>query len=97
MVLLCLCFAVAGLLLAGWRPRVAVGALTFLTISGYFITQLRAVFAWPAWMDDLSPFHLYGTPLSQGLYATGFYTMLAIVLVGMTLAIAAGGRREVGR
>jgi ABC-2 type transport system permease protein len=97
MVPLCLCFAVVGLLLAGWRPRVAVGVLTFLTIAGYLITQLRALFALPAWMDNLSPFRLYGTPLSEGLYRTGLYAMLGIVLAGVTLALVASSRREVGR
>ena len=97
MVPLALSFGVAGSVIAAWRPRIAVPALTFLVVAGYFITQLGPIFRWPAWADDLSPFYLYGNPLSNGIYWTGFFAMAAITGVGLVLSLLAMRRREVGR
>ena len=44
MVPLALSFGVAGSVIAAWRPRIAVPALTFLVVAGYFITQLGPIF-----------------------------------------------------
>jgi hypothetical protein len=46
---------------------------------------------------DLSLFHLYGTPLTTGVYWTGLWVMVAIVVVGFGGAAAAMRVREVGR
>lgn len=61
------------------------------------LTQFGPLFKWPDWALDLSVFRLYGTPLTSGVYWTGLYAMVAVVVVGFGIGLIAMRFREVGR
>ena len=89
-------FAAIGSLLAAQVPRATVGLLGGFAFVTYFIDQLAPVFKWPAWVEDLSPFHLYGRPLTSGVDGTGLAIMVAVVLVGFVASALLLERRDVG-
>jgi len=89
-------FAAIGSLLAARVPRATVGLLGGFAFVTYFIDQLAPVFKWPAWVEDLSPFHLYGRPLTSGVDGTGLAIMVAVVLVGFVASALLLERRDVG-
>jgi hypothetical protein len=60
------------------------------------IAELGPLFKWPAWLQDVSAFKLYGMPLSSGIDRTGLITMLAIIIVGFGGSILLLERRDVG-
>jgi ABC-2 type transport system permease protein len=91
-----LVFAAAGAVLAGWNPRAAVGILGGLAFAGYLVAELGPLLNWPAWVQDLSPFKLFGTPLSTGIDRSGLLIMVAIVVVGFGASILLMERRDVG-
>jgi len=90
-----LTFAAIGALLSGWRPRVAVVALSTIAVISYLVFELGPLFKWPAWADDLSVFQLYGTPLITPVFVGGLIAMLAIAVVGFGTAGVALARRDV--
>ena len=92
-----LAFGAVGAALTSAIPRAAVLVLSALAVASYFLDQLAPVFRWPSWVRDLSIFHLYGTPLTTGVYWTGLWALLAVVFLGMTIGVANMGRRDVGR
>ncbi|HET9411207.1 MAG TPA: ABC transporter permease subunit [Candidatus Dormibacteraeota bacterium] len=85
-----------GSLLAARIPRATVGVLGGFAFVSYFITQLAPVFAWPAWVQDASPFHLYGQPLSSGVDGTGLTIMIVVALLAFAASALLLGRRDVG-
>jgi ABC-2 type transport system permease protein len=89
-------FAGIGHALAGWRPRVAVVALGAVAVLGYFAQQFTPLFQWPDWVNNVSLYALYGTPMSSDDW-TGIATLVAIGVVGTAIAIVAMRRRDVGR
>ena len=89
-------FAAIGSLLAARVPRATVGLLGGFAFVTYFVDQLAPAFKWPSWVEDLSPFHLYGQPLSSGVDGTGLTIMLAVVLVGFVASAFLLERRDVG-
>ena len=89
-------FAGIGHALVGWRPRVAVGAVGALAIVGYFEQQLAPLFQWPDWLDNISLYSLYGTPMSKDDWS-GLATLVGIGALGTVVAIVAMRRRDVGR
>ena len=91
-----LVFAAAGSLLAAWSPRAAVGLLGGLAFASYVMSQLGPLFKWPPWVQDLSIFKLYGTPLSSGIDPTGLLIMVAVIVVGFGASILVMERRDVG-
>jgi len=91
-----LVFAAAGAVLAAWNPRAAVGVLGGLAFASYLVDELGPLFRWPAWIQDLSAFKLYGTPLSTGIDHGGLAIMLAIIVVGFGASILLMERRDVG-
>lgn len=91
-----LVFAGVGALLAAWNPRSAVGVLGALTFLAYMDTEVGPLLHLPAWMQDLSPFRLFGTPLVSGLDARNLTVMLAIALAGLASSILAMQRHDVG-
>lgn len=95
MVPFALTFAAAGALLAGWRPRVAVVTLSTIAVVSYLVFQLGPLFKWPNWVDNLSVFQLYGTPLITPVFMGGLIAMLAIVVVGFGSAGVVLARRDV--
>jgi ABC-2 type transport system permease protein len=95
--LLALTFGAVGALVISRLPRVAAPMLGVIAVASFYIPLLAPLFRWPDWVLDLSLFHLYGTPLTTGVYWTGLWVMAAIVVVGFGGAMAAMRVREVGR
>jgi ABC-2 type transport system permease protein len=91
-----LVFAAAGSVLAAWNPRAAVGLLGGLAFVSYLVDELGPLFKWPAWVQDLSAFKLFGMPLSSGVDLGGLAIMVAIILVGFGASILVMERRDVG-
>ena len=92
----CLVFASIGSLLAAWNPRAAVGVLGGLVFASYLAQQLGPVFRWPDWIQHLSVFKLYGTPLTDGVDGGGLEIMIAIIVAGFGASILVMRRRDVG-
>jgi ABC-2 type transport system permease protein len=91
-----LVFAAAGAVLAAWNPRAAVGLLGGLAFASYLVDELGPLFKWPTWVQDLSAFKLFGTPLSTGIDRGGLAIMIVIILVGFGASILLIERRDVG-
>lgn len=92
-----LAFGAIGAVLAGWRPRAAVPVLTLVAIVSYFILQFAPLFGWPKWVEDLSIYSLYGSPIARGIEWGGIMTLLTIGVLGSALGLALFQRRDVGR
>ncbi len=96
LVLLTLTFGSLGALIIARFPRAAVPGLAFVALLSFYVPLLAPLFRWPAWVLNVSLFHLYGTPLTSGLYWTGIGIMAVIVVVGFTIAVVAMRVRDVG-
>ncbi|TAN34473.1 hypothetical protein EPN29_03680 [bacterium] len=90
-----LVFAAAGSLLAAWNPHATVGLLGAFAFGSYLVTQVGPLFEWPAWVEDLSAFKLYGNPLAAGIDGTGLATMLVIIVVGFAMSMLAMQSRDI--
>ncbi|MHB8312011.1 MAG: ABC transporter permease subunit [Candidatus Dormibacteria bacterium] len=97
LVLLALSFGALGALAIARFPRVTVPLLAAIAVVSFYIPLLAPLFKWPGWTLDISLFHLYGQPLTSGLYWTGLWIMAAIVVVGLGGAVAAMRVRDLGR
>ncbi|NNM96010.1 MAG: hypothetical protein HKL89_00140, partial [Candidatus Dormibacteraeota bacterium] len=97
LVLLALSFGALGALAIARVPRVTVPLLAAIAVVSFYIPLLAPLFKWPRWTLDISLFHLYGEPLTSGLYWTGLWIMVAIVVVGLGGAVAAMRVRDLGR
>lgn len=97
LVLLGLTFGGLGALVIARLPRVAVPLLAVLALGGYLMLSLGPLFKWPEWVLDLSLFHLYGAPLTSGVYWTGVWSMVAVTVAGFGIGLVAMRFREVGR
>jgi ABC-2 type transport system permease protein len=91
-----LVFAAAGAVLAAWNPRAAVGLLGGLAFASYLVDELGPLFKWPTWVQDVSAFKLFGTPLSTGVDRSDLAIMVALILVGFAASILLMERRDVG-
>ncbi len=91
-----LVFAAAGGALAAWNPRAAVGALGGAAFLGYLDSEVGPLLKWPALLQDVSPFKLFGTPLITGLDAGNLAVLVLMTLIGLGLSILAIERRDVG-
>jgi ABC-2 type transport system permease protein len=89
-------FAGIGHALVGWRPRVAVVVLGMVAVVGYFAQQFTPLFQWPEWVNNVSLYALYGTPMSKDDWA-GIVTLIVIGIAGTALAVVLMRRRDVGR
>jgi len=92
-----LAFGSLGAALAGWIPRVTVLLLSGYAVVSYFLTQFVPLFRWPQWVANVSIFYLYGTPLTTGVYWTGFWVLMAIIAIAMTIGLLSFQRRDLGR
>jgi len=92
-----LTFGALGAALSGWIPRAAVILLSAYAVVAYFLTQLAPLFKWPGWVQDLSLFYLYGTPLTTGVYWTGLWVILAVITVALAIGLLSFQRRDLGR
>jgi ABC-2 type transport system permease protein len=91
-----LVFAGAGALLTAWNPRAAVGVLSAFAFLSYLDTELGAIFKLPGWVQSLSAFKLFGTPLLDGVDWSNVTLMLALAAAGLGGSILAMQRRDVG-
>ena len=91
-----LVFAGAGALLTAWNPRAAVGLLGAFAFASYLDTELGALFKLPGWVQDLSAFKLFGTPLLHGVDWGSLALMLLLAAAGLGGSILAMQRRDVG-
>ncbi|HEV2140131.1 MAG TPA: ABC transporter permease subunit, partial [Candidatus Dormibacteraeota bacterium] len=91
-----LVFAGVGSLLAAWKPRAAVGLLGGFVFVSYLDNQLAMIFRLPAWLQDLSAFKLFGTPLVSGIDGRNLAILLLLALAGLGSSILAMERRDVG-
>jgi ABC-2 type transport system permease protein len=91
-----LVFAAAGSVLAAWNPRATIGMLGGFAFFSYLVTEVGTIFKWPEWLQDVSAFKLFGTPLSSGVDRAGLLTMAAIIVVGFGASILVMERRDVG-
>jgi len=89
-------FAAIGSVLAARVPRATVGVLGGFAFASYFIGQLAPIFKWPAWVEDLSPFHLYGQPLASGVDGVGLTILIAVALFGFAGSALLLQRRDIG-
>jgi ABC-2 type transport system permease protein len=91
-----LAFAALGALLAARLPRATVGILGIFAFASYLMLQLGPLFKLPDWVQDLSPFKLYGQPLVEGMDQAGLAILLAIVVAGFCASAIVMQRRDVG-
>ena len=91
-----LVFAALGALLAARLPRASIGILGVYAFASYLILQFGPIFKLPDWVQNLSPFKLFGQPLTDGIDSTGLAITLAIVVVGFAASAIAMQRRDVG-
>jgi putative exporter of polyketide antibiotics len=85
-----------GSLLAAWNPRAAVGVLGAFAFASYLDTELGTIYKLPLWLQDLSAFKLFGTPLVSGVDGRNLALMLALAIAGVGSSILAMQRRDVG-
>ena len=91
-----LVFAAAGSVLASWNPRAAVGLLGAFAFASYLVDEVGPLFKWPAWVQDVSAFKLFGMPLSSGIDRGGLAIMVVIIVLGFGASILLIERRDVG-
>ena len=91
-----LVFGAAGAVLTSWRPRAAVFLLGAVTFASYLDTEVGKILGWPLWLQDLSAFRLFGTPLSTGVDQRDLAIMVLLVLAGLGSSILLLQRRDVG-
>jgi ABC-2 type transport system permease protein len=91
-----LVFAALGALLAARLPRATTGILGVYAFASYLMLQFGPIFKLPDWIQNLSPFKLFGQPLIDGIDRTGLAIMLAILIVGFAASAIAMQRRDVG-
>ncbi|MGH7125062.1 MAG: hypothetical protein ACREFI_11870 [Stellaceae bacterium] len=84
----------AGAILTAWLPRASAGLLAAVVVTAFYLVDAGAVWRWPAWTQDLSPFHLYGQPLTAGIDSTGLAIMLAVTVVGFAASAFLLKRRD---
>lgn len=92
-----LVFAAAGSLLAAWNPRAAVAIVGAFAFASYLDTELATIFKLPLWLQDLSAFKLFGTPLLTGVDGRNLALMLLLATAGIGSSILLMQRRDVGR
>jgi ABC-2 type transport system permease protein len=91
-----LVFAGAGSLLTAWNPRAAIGLVGLFTLASYLDTELGPIFKLPGWLQDLSAFKLFGTPLVTGIDGQNLALLLLLACAGVGSSILLMERRDVG-
>jgi ABC-2 type transport system permease protein len=93
-----LLMAALGYLFAGWlRTAIDTGLLSFLLVIWFTITFIGQSLGWPDWVQNLSAFHYYGTPLVNGLPLGDMLGVLAVSVVALALAAFRFARKDIGR
>ena len=87
-----------GYLVAGWvRTAIDTGLLSFLLAAWFFITFVGPDLHLPDWVQRLSAFHYYGTPLLHGLSVGDTLLVLAVAALALALASVRFVRKDIGR
>src|SRR5262249_54865060 len=81
-------------IIARW-PRLAVPVLSLVAVGGLLPQPGGPLFRWPSWALDLSVFTLYGTPLTTGVFWTGLWAMVAVIVLGFGVGLVAMRYRDV--
>jgi ABC-2 type transport system permease protein len=89
-------FGAAGAILAAWVPRASAGLLAAIIVAAYYSLDAGAVLGWPSWTQNLSPFRLYGHPLTEGVDGAALAGMLAVTVVGFAASAFLMRRRDLG-
>jgi ABC-2 type transport system permease protein len=89
-------FGAVGALLASSIPRATVGILGAFAFASYLSVQLGPIFKLPLWVQDVSPFKLYGQPLTYGVDQTGLVITIAIGIAGLVASALAMEQRDIG-
>jgi ABC-2 type transport system permease protein len=92
-----LSFAAVGALLASLWPRAATVAMGACAAGSFLLLEFGVIFGWPNWLVGLSVFGLYGAPLASGVDWAGAGALSAVSLAGLTGAVLALNRRDIGR
>jgi ABC-2 type transport system permease protein len=90
-----LAFGGLGVAVASRWPRVAVPFLATFAVAEYFLGDLAPLFKAPAWVANLSVFHLYGNPVSGATSWTPALSMALVFVVGFAAALLLMRRRDV--
>ncbi len=93
-----LLMAALGYLFSGWlRTAIDTGLLSFLLVIWFTITFIGESLNWPTWVQHLSAFYYYGTPLINGLPLGDMLGVLAVAVVALALAAVRFTRKDIGR
>lgn len=95
-VLIPFAFAAIGQLIAVWRPRVAVVALSTVAALSYLLLQFTPLFQWPEWVGNLSLYSLFGMPMSGEVNWSGIAGLVGVGVAATLAAVVAFQRRDVG-
>ena len=90
-----LAFGGLGVAVASRWPRIAVPSLGAFAAVSYILGDLGPLFKFPDWAQNLSVFHLYGSPLSQPGSWTAAVSMSLIFVIGFGLALVLMQSRDV--
>jgi ABC-2 type transport system permease protein len=92
-----LSFGAIGAAIVTRNPRLAVGVLSVVAITSFFILQIGPWLRWPDWIINLSVFNLYGSPVVDGTYWPGMAALTAITIAGFGIALRNIQVRDIGR
>lgn len=90
-------FAGLGAAASAWRPRVTVALLSAFAVFSFMLPFTTPVIRGPEWMNHLSVFDLYGSPLAEGFVVWRFVLLAGLTVIGFAIALFAMLRRDVGR
>ena len=87
--------ATFGYAVAGWRPRIATGAVATALAASFFFDLLAPALDLPGPVRKLSIFQLYGEPLIEGVRWGDVTVMLALIVVFLAAGAVTFGRRDI--
>jgi ABC-2 type transport system permease protein len=90
-----LAFGGLGIAVASRWPRIAVPFLAAFAVVEYILGDLGPLLKMPAWLQNLSVFHLYGNPLVGNLSWTPAISMALVFVVGFGAALVLMRQRDV--
>ena len=90
-----LAFGGLGVAVASRWPRIAVPSLAAFAVVSYILGDLGPLLKFPDWAQNLSVFHLYGSPLTQPGSWTAALSMSLIFVAGFGLALLLMRSRDV--
>ncbi len=91
----CVIIAAAGYLLSAFGPTQAVAITGGLVVVSYFLDLFGPVFKLPGWTQNLSIFHLYGRPITNGLDWSLQFLLLTVSAAFVALAAFRFWQRDI--